>query len=104
MNTAAANKGVSVSVKDAIQTSRQKVNQKLYDQFGEQEKVTFLIKVKEQVDTNAVAKEADQKASLKKAAPAKAKSLKQSTIVYKINILNHEFTFGKGWDPEKHPF
>ncbi|RSD29097.1 S8 family peptidase [Mesobacillus subterraneus] len=90
MNTAAANKGVSVSAKETIQTARQKVNQKLYDQFGKQEKVTFLIKMKEQVDTNAVAKVADQKASLKKATPAKAKSKKRSTIVSELKAKAQE--------------
>ncbi|GAM14508.1 S8 family peptidase [Mesobacillus selenatarsenatis] len=93
MNTAAANKGVSVSAKEAIQTSRQKVNKKLYDQFGEQEKVTFLVKMKEQVDTNAVAKEADKKASLKKATPAKAKSMKRSTVVSELKAKAQQTQF-----------
>ncbi|MBT2682437.1 S8 family peptidase [Bacillus sp. ISL-37] len=93
MNTAAANKGVSVSAKDAIQTSEQKVNKKLYDQFGEQEKVTFLIKMREQVDTNAVAKEADKKASLKKATAAKAKSMKRSTIVSELKAKAQQTQF-----------
>ena len=90
MNAAATDKGVSVSAKDKAQTSEQKVNKRLYSQFENQEKVTFLIKMKEQVDTAAVAKEADKKASVKKATPAKAKSMKRSTIVSELKAKAKE--------------
>jgi bacillopeptidase F len=93
MNTASANEGVSVSAKQASQTSKQKVDKKLLDQFGENEKVTFLIKMKEQVDTNAIAKEADKKASIKKATPAKAKSMKRSTIVSELKAKAQQSQF-----------
>jgi bacillopeptidase F len=81
---------VSVSAKEALQTSAQKVNQKLYNQFDHQEKVTFLIKMKEQVDTATVAKEAAKKAILKKATPAKTKSIKRSTVVSELRAKAQE--------------
>jgi bacillopeptidase F len=90
MNAAATDKGVSVSAKDKAQTSEQKVNKRLMSQFENQEKVTFLIKMKEQVDTAAVAQEADKKASEKKATPAKAKSMKRSTIVSELKAKAKE--------------
>jgi bacillopeptidase F len=90
MNAAATDKGVSVSAKDKAQTSEQKVNKRLMSQFENQEKVTFLIKMKEQVDTAAVAQEADKKASVKKATPAKAKSMKRSTIVSELKAKAKE--------------
>jgi bacillopeptidase F len=90
MNAAATDKGVSVSAKDKAQTSEQKVNKRLMSQFENQEKVTFLIKMKEQVDTAAVAQEADKKACVKKATPAKAKSMKRSTIVSELKAKAKE--------------
>jgi bacillopeptidase F len=90
MSANAATKGVSVSAKDMIQTSKQKVNNKLYSQFDNQEKVTFLIKMKEQVDTATVAKEAAKKASLKKVTPAKTKSIKRSSVVSELRATAQE--------------
>jgi bacillopeptidase F len=90
MQTNAATKGVSVSAKEAVQNAKQKVNKKLYTQFEDQDKVTFLVKMKEQVDTKAVAKEAEKKASLAKATPAKTKSMKRSTIVSELKAKAQE--------------
>jgi bacillopeptidase F len=90
MSATAQSKGVTISAKDVLQTSRQKVNNKLYNQFDNQEKVTFLIKMKEQVDTAKVAKEAEEKASLKDATPAKVKSMKRSSIVSELKATAQE--------------
>ncbi|MHC0038053.1 S8 family serine peptidase [Pseudoneobacillus sp. C159] len=91
--TAQTTNGVSVSAKDALQTAKQKVNHRLYNQFDNQEKVTFLIKMKEQVDTAAVAKKAEEKASLQKATPAKTKSMKRSSVVSELKATAQETQF-----------
>ncbi|WP_045516760.1 S8 family peptidase [Neobacillus niacini] len=93
MNANAATKGVNVSAKDSLASPAQKISNSLEKQFDEQEKVTFLIKMKEQVDTASVAKEADKKANLNKATPAKAKSLKRSSIVSELKATAQETQF-----------
>ncbi len=93
IQTAAATNGVSASAKDAVQNAEQKVNKKLYTQFENQDKVTFLVKMKEQVNTKAVAKEAEKKASQQKATPAKTKSIKRSTIVSELKAKAKETQF-----------
>jgi len=93
IHTAAATNGVSASAKEAVQTAEQKVNKKLYTQFENQDKVTFLVKMKEQVNTKAVAKEAEKKASQQKATPAKTKSIKRSTIVSELKAKAQETQF-----------
>jgi len=90
MNANAATKGVSVSAKDQMPTPKQKVTKSLYNQFVGQDKVTFLIKMKEQVDSEKVAKGAEEKAKLQKATPAKAKSLKRNTIVSELKATATE--------------
>ncbi|ETI66345.1 S8 family serine peptidase [Neobacillus vireti] len=89
MNVDAATKGASVSAKDEL-TPKQKVTNKLYKQFADQDKVTFLIKMKEQVDAEKVAKAAEQKATQQKATPAKAKSLKRNTLVSELKAKAQE--------------
>ncbi len=93
MNADAATKGVSVSAKDELQTPKQKVTNSLYKQFEDQDKVTFLIKMKEQVDAAKVAKAAEDKAKLQKATPAKTKSLKRNTIVSELKATAKETQF-----------
>ena len=93
MNAVAATKGVSVSAKETQASPAKKISNSLAKQFDEKEKVTFLIKMKEQVDTANVAKEADKKASLNKATPAKAKSLKRSSIVSELKATAQETQF-----------
>ncbi|GHI01253.1 S8 family serine peptidase [Neobacillus kokaensis] len=90
MNVNAAGKSVSVSVTDELQTPKQKVTKSLYKQFEDQDKVTFLIKMKEQVDTVKVAKEAEQVAKTQKATPAKTKSIKRNTIVSELKAKAKE--------------
>ncbi|MEH7113937.1 S8 family serine peptidase [Neobacillus niacini] len=93
LNAVAATKGGSVSVKETQASPAKKISTSLEKQFDENEKVTFLIKMKEQVDTANVAKEADKKASLNKATPAKAKSLKRSSIVSELKATAQETQF-----------
>ncbi|MED4206237.1 S8 family serine peptidase [Neobacillus mesonae] len=90
MNVNAVGKDVSVSVKDELQSPKQKVTKSLYKQFGDQDKVTFLIKMKEQVDAAKVAKAAEKKAKTQKAAPAKTKSIKRNTIVSELKAKAKE--------------
>ncbi|MFJ7726214.1 S8 family serine peptidase [Neobacillus sp. NPDC097160] len=90
MNAEAATKGVSTSAKDQLPSPKQKVTKSLYSQFDDQDKVTFLIKMKEQVDSAKVAKGAEDKAKLQKATPAKAKSIKRNTIVSELKATAKE--------------
>ncbi|MEH7353506.1 S8 family serine peptidase [Neobacillus drentensis] len=90
MNADAAIKGVSASAKDVLPTPKQKVTNSLYKQFEDQDKVTFLIKMKEQVDAAKVAKAAEDKAKLQKATPAKTKSLKRNIIVSELKAKAQE--------------
>ncbi|MDF2855371.1 MAG: peptidase [Neobacillus sp.] len=93
MNVEAATKGVSVSANDKLPSPAQKIAKKLKTQFDDQDKVTFLIKMKEQVDTASVAKEAEKKASVNKATPAKTKSIKRSSIVSELKATAQETQF-----------
>lgn len=90
MNAVAATKGASTSAKDALQTPEQKVSKSLTKQFEAEDKVTFLIKMKEQVDTAKVAKETEKQAKLQKATPAKTKSLKRNTLVSELKATAKE--------------
>ncbi|MFZ7946334.1 S8 family serine peptidase [Neobacillus sp. 19] len=90
MSVNAATKGVSTSAKDQLPAPKQKVTKSLYKQFDDQDKVTFLIKMKEQVDSAKVAKNAEDKAKVQKATPAKTKSLKRNTIVSELKATAQE--------------
>ncbi|WP_284036571.1 S8 family serine peptidase [Neobacillus sp. 114] len=90
MNAVAATKGASTSAKDALPTPQQKVSKSLAKQFEAEDKVTFLIKMKEQVDTAKVAKDTEKQAKLQKATPAKTKSLKRNTIVSELKATAQE--------------
>jgi bacillopeptidase F len=90
LNAMAATKGASTSAKDAMQTPEQKVSKSLTKQFEAEDKVTFLIKMKEQVDTAKVAKETEKQAKLQKATPAKTKSLKRNTLVSELKATAKE--------------
>lgn len=82
MGMAEANQKPYISAKEAgLESAKSKVNSKLEKQFNNQEKVTFLIKFKEQVDTQKVAMNAEKNATTQKATPAKAKYMKRSAVV-----------------------
>jgi bacillopeptidase F len=92
-NVTAATKKVSVSANEKVTTPVQKISKKLKSQFEKSDKVTFLIKMKEQVDTTAVAQKVQEKASLSKATPAKTKLLKRSSIVSELKATAQETQF-----------
>ncbi|MFO1445633.1 S8 family serine peptidase [Bacillus sp. Bva_UNVM-123] len=82
MVAAETNKSPHTSLKKAaIEKTTNKINNKLLEQFGKQEKVTFLIKFKEQADTVKAAVDAENKALTQKLTPAKAKYLKRSAVL-----------------------
>ncbi len=58
-----------------------KVSAKLNQQFSNSEYVTYLVKLKDQVDTESVAKHALQKASAEQISPAAAKLSVRTTVV-----------------------
>lgn len=74
-----ASTSVSTSVKDQKNIAAEKVSKKLDESFKKEEKVTFLIKLKEQVDTAKVAKNAAKAAS--KESKTQAKYEKRSAVV-----------------------
>ena len=65
--SAASTESIHSSAKSTIiQNSSNKISKDLQNEFKEEEKVTFLIKLKEQVDTAKVAKEATATAKKQK--------------------------------------
>jgi bacillopeptidase F len=62
----------------------EKVSKRLSDQFKDEKMVTFLIKFKEQVDANEVAKSAEKQADLQLASSAKKKLIKRNAIVSEL--------------------
>ncbi|WP_426334727.1 S8 family serine peptidase [Paenibacillus silvae] len=63
------------------EVSTSKVNAKLTKEFEGSEYVTYLVKMKEQVDTAAVSKQAMQKASIAKETPAATKLSVRNSVV-----------------------
>lgn len=61
--------------------STAKVNAKLNQQFNDHEFVTYLVKMKEQVDTTRVSKQAIEKAAVEKMTPAATKLSVRSSVV-----------------------
>ncbi|PAD76617.1 S8 family serine peptidase [Paenibacillus campinasensis] len=61
--------------------STAKVNAKLNQQFKDNEYVTYLVKMKEQVDTTRVSKQAIEKAAVEKMTPAAAKLSVRTSVV-----------------------
>ena len=82
---------VSTSVKaDLASTLKQKVSSELLSKFDKEDKVTFLIKMKKQVDTVAVAKEAEKVIATQKVTAADAEIRKRSTIVSELRSTAKE--------------
>lgn len=81
VSTASSKSGVSTSVKDQKNIVAGKVSKKLSQAFEKDEKVTFLIKLKDQVDTGKVAKDAMKEAAKDKDSKAQAKYEKRSAVV-----------------------
>ncbi|MBD1379941.1 S8 family peptidase [Metabacillus arenae] len=74
----------SVSLKEQVSETKSlksKITQSLYNQYKKEEKVTFLIKLKDQVNSVEVAKKAAEKAKQKKALSLQTELEKRSAIV-----------------------
>jgi bacillopeptidase F len=67
-----------------------KVDKKLNDQFNTDETVTFLLKFKEQVDTNKVASETAEKAKAQKESAFKTELMKRSAVVSTLRAKAEE--------------
>lgn len=71
-----------------------KVSPKLTKQFEENNYVTYLVKLKEQVDTNKVSKNALQKASLEKITPSAAKMAARSHVISSLRETASRTQYG----------
>ncbi|UMY53577.1 MULTISPECIES: S8 family serine peptidase [Paenibacillus] len=71
-----------------------KVSPKLTKQFEENNYVTYLVKLKEQVDTNKVSKNALQKASLEKVTPSAAKMAARSHVISSLRETASRTQYG----------
>lgn len=80
-NGAAKGKASTSAKEAAVEGSKSKVSKKVSEQFDKKEKVTFLIKFKEQVDTTEVAKKAAKEAKTQKLSANQTKLMKRSTVV-----------------------
>lgn len=83
----AKDKGNSISYKEAAKdTIENKINPKLKESFKKNKEVKFLVKLKEQVDAEKVAKESESKAKKQGLTISKADVVKRSTIVSELRI------------------
>ncbi|WP_205439679.1 S8 family serine peptidase [Peribacillus alkalitolerans] len=67
-----------------------KVDKELNDQFNKEKTVTFLLKLKDQVDTNKVAIETSKKAKAQKQTAAKTELMKRSAVVSTLRAKANE--------------
>lgn len=71
-------------------TTKAKISSRLMKQFQQDDKVTFLIKMKEQTNTQKVAKEAVSKAKKQKLTAAKTQYTKRSAVVSELRATSEE--------------
>ncbi len=71
-------------------TTKAKISSRLMKQFQQDDQVTFLIKMKEQTNTQKVAKEAVSKAKKQKLTAAKTKYTKRSAVVSELRATSEE--------------
>ncbi|MBS4191984.1 S8 family serine peptidase [Bacillus sp. FJAT-49705] len=74
----------------ASKNVKAKVDKKLNDQFSKDETVTFLLKLKDQVDTKNVATETAKKAKAQKQTAAKTELMKRSAVVSSLRAKASE--------------
>jgi len=88
---ASAKSNTNISAKNSIQLhSKAKINKTLFNQYEKDKYVTFLVKFKEQVDSETLAKELDQKASKANLSSLKTKQLKRHTLVSELRSVAKE--------------
>ncbi|RLQ98299.1 S8 family peptidase [Falsibacillus albus] len=79
---AATKKASSTSARESVVlNSKDRVSSKVIDQFKQKEKVTYLVKLKDQVDTTKVSENAASKAKSEKLSSLNTKLLKRSMVV-----------------------
>ncbi|PAC83302.1 peptidase S8 [Bacillus sp. 7788] len=71
-------------------TTKAKISSRLMKQFQQDDKVTFLIKMKEQTNTQKVAKEAVSRAKKQKLTAARTQYTKRSAIVSELRATSEE--------------
>ncbi|WP_367912575.1 S8 family serine peptidase [Bacillus pumilus] len=71
-------------------TTKAKISSRLMKQFQQDDQVTFLIKMKEQTNTQKVAKEAVSKAEKQKLTAAKTQYTKRSAVVSELRATSEE--------------
>ncbi|RAP24262.1 hypothetical protein C2W59_01779 [Bacillus pumilus] len=71
-------------------TTKAKISPRLMKQFEQDDQVTFLIKMKEQTNTQKVAKEAVSKAEKQKLTAAKTQYTKRSAVVSELRATSEE--------------
>ncbi|MGN7329102.1 S8 family serine peptidase [Bacillus pumilus] len=71
-------------------TTKAKISSRLMKQFQQDDQVTFLIKMKEQTNTQKVAKEAVSKAKKQKLTAAKTQYTKRSAVVSELRATSEE--------------
>lgn len=81
---AEATRGMHTSLKQEQNVTKEKINNQLLSQFKDDDKVTFLIKFKEQVDTNKVALQAKEDAKKASLTVQKTKFLQRSAVVSEL--------------------
>ncbi|PAY13068.1 S8 family peptidase [Bacillus sp. 7705b] len=89
----ASSKGAASSVKQELQSSesiQNKISSSLKKSFKKDEKTTFLIKFKDQADTQKAAKSAVKKAKSKKLTAAKTEYQKRSAVVSSLKVTADE--------------
>lgn len=80
-NAVSKDKPSTSAKKAALEGTKSKVSKKLNEQFSKKDKVTFLIKFKDQVDTAEVAKKAAKEAKSQKLTANQSKLMKRSSVV-----------------------
>ncbi|MEC1678694.1 S8 family serine peptidase [Bacillus mojavensis] len=89
----ASSKGAASSVKQELQSSetiQNKISSSLKKSFKKEEKTTFLIKFKDQADTQKAAKSAVKRAKSKKMTAAKTEYQKRSAVVSSLKVTADE--------------
>nr|WP_026583445.1 S8 family peptidase [Bacillus sp. J33] len=82
MGSAESKSSPHTSVKKAsLETAKSKINSSLLKQFDKEDKVTFLIKFKEQANTAEAAKKAEKEAKTLKLTASKSKYMKRSAVL-----------------------
>ncbi|MGP4108946.1 S8 family serine peptidase [Virgibacillus sp. L01] len=90
MSYAETNGNIHHSAKDTQGAAKEKVNNRLLDQFKNDEKVTFLIKFKETADTKKIAKEARKSAESANMTAKKAEFIQRSAVVSALKSVSLE--------------